>query len=142
MANEYRCPKGRMRHTTGHVTSADTIIYRSRKNDCELCPDKPRCYPNTPVRKITHSIYESARDVARAINYFAQFEKRSYRERKKVEMAFAHMKRNLNFHRLRLRGIKSANDECVLVATAQNLRKLARLCGQPLPIQGINMPKI
>ena len=27
-------------------------------------------------------------------------------------MAFAHMKRNLNFHRLRLRGMKSANDEC------------------------------
>ena len=142
MANECRCPQGKVLHTTGRVTNADTIIYRSRNSDCEMCPDKPRCCPNTPARKITHSIYESARNEARAINQTARFENQSSRERKKVEMAFAHMKRNLNFHRLRLRGIKSANDECVLVATVQNLRKLARLCGQPPPIQGINMPEI
>ena len=57
-------------------------------------------------------------------------------------MAFAHMKRNLNFHRLRLRGIKSANDECVLVATVQNLRKLAKYRGQPPPKMRISEPEI
>jgi hypothetical protein len=38
-------------------------------------------------------------------------------------MLFAHMKRNLQFDRLRLRGTKSAADEFLLVATAQNLRR-------------------
>jgi DDE family transposase len=36
------------------------------------------------------------------------------RERRKVEMAFAHLKRNLSFRRLRLRGITGAKDEFLL----------------------------
>ena len=66
----------------------------------------------------------------------------SSKERKKVEMIFAHMKRNLGFRRLRLRGIKSANDEFLLVATAQNLRRMAKLLGQPPPGHGIGVPVV
>lgn len=87
--------------------------------------------PSKDIRKIKRSIYEASRDVARAINQTDQFKKQSSAERKKVEMAFAHMKRNLNFHRLRLRGIKSANGECILVATVQKLKKLAMYRSQP-----------
>ncbi|MGH6846799.1 MAG: transposase, partial [Methylocella sp.] len=53
----------------------------------------------------------------------------SARKRRKVEMCFAHLKRNLNFRRLRLRGMTGARDECALAAIAQNLRKLAKLIG-------------
>jgi hypothetical protein len=52
---------------------------------------------------------------------------RGYRRRKKVEMLFAHLKRFLRLTRLRLRGPNGANDEFLLAATAQNLRRLARL---------------
>ena len=55
--------------------------------------------------------------------------KKSARERRKVEMCFAHLKHNLNFRRLRLRGMTGARDECTLAAIAQNLRKLAKLIG-------------
>ena len=48
-------------------------------------------------------------------------------ERKKVEMLFAHLKRILKLDRLRLRGPNGAKDEFLLAATAQNLRKLAKL---------------
>jgi hypothetical protein len=51
----------------------------------------------------------------------------SRRERKKVEMLFAHLKRILKLDRLRLRGPNGARDEFHLAATAQNLRKLAKL---------------
>lgn len=44
------------------------------------------------------------------------------------------MKRNLRFDRLRLRGIKSAAHEFLLVATVQNLRRLTRLWNLPPPI--------
>jgi hypothetical protein len=37
--------------------------------------------------------------------------KQSARLRKKVEMRFAHLKRNLRFRRLRLRGLTGAKDE-------------------------------
>ena len=47
----------------------------------------------------------------------------SRRQRKKVEMLFAHLKRILRLDRLRLRGPNGARDEFLLAATAQNLRK-------------------
>jgi len=46
--------------------------------------------------------------------------RRSRDERKKVEMAFAHMKRNFKLDRLRLRGLSGARVEVLLTATAQN----------------------
>jgi hypothetical protein len=53
--------------------------------------------------------------------------------RKKVEMLFARLKRILKLDRLRLRGANGARDEFLLAATAQNLRKLAKLIlGQKL----------
>src|SRR5215471_8995497 len=58
----------------------------------------------------------------------------SRRERKKVEMLFAHMKRILKFDRLRLRGLSGAKDEVLLTATAQNLRRLAKLLCRAPPL--------
>jgi hypothetical protein len=51
----------------------------------------------------------------------------SRRLRKKVEMLFAHLKRILKLDRLRLRGPNGARDEFLLAATAQNIRKMAKL---------------
>ncbi|NOQ89410.1 MAG: transposase [Gammaproteobacteria bacterium] len=146
----YRCPAGKRlqrswrtykKPRTG-ITKDNTILYHARKQDCDNCKNKPICCPNTPARKVPRSIYEASRDVAREISKSDQFKKQSSAERKKVEMAFAHMKRNLNFHRLRLRGMKSVNDECVLVATVQNLRKLAKYRGQPPPKRRITTSEI
>ena len=53
------------------------------------------------------------------------------RLRKKVEMLFAHLKRILGLGRLRLSGPCGANDEFLLAATAQNLRKLAKIFPAP-----------
>jgi hypothetical protein len=55
----------------------------------------------------------------------------SRRLRKKVEMLFAHLKRILKLDRLRLRGPCGGRDEFLLAATAQNLRKLAKLIPMP-----------
>jgi hypothetical protein len=49
-------------------------------------------------------------------------------------MLFAHLKRILRLDRLRLRGPSGAKDEFLLAATAQNLRKLAKLIPFPAPI--------
>ncbi len=52
--------------------------------------------------------------------------------RERVEL-FAHLKRILKLDRLRLRGPNGARDEFHLAATAQNLRKLAKLIPVPMP---------
>ena len=110
-----------------------TIIYFARKHDCEACALKPQCCPNAPARKIARSVHEAARDKARAIAKTEAYLV-SRRERKKVEMLFAHLKRILRLDRLRLRGPSGAKDEFLLAATAQNLRKLAKLIPLPAPI--------
>jgi hypothetical protein len=77
------------------------------------------------MRKIARSVHEKARDEARTIAYTSAY-KRSRRERKKIEMLFAHLKRILKLDRLRLRGPSGAHDEFLLAATAQNLRQMAK----------------
>ena len=57
----------------------------------------------------------------------------SRRLRKKIEMLFAHLKRILKLDRLRLRGPNGARDEFILAATAQNLRKMAKLIPMQIP---------
>jgi transposase len=131
--DEYRCPQGHVlrrerrpfKKPRTHVTKADTIIYRASQADCMTCPLKPRCCPNTPTRKIARSIHESARDVARELANTDGY-KQSRKDRKKVEMLFAHLKRILKLDRLRLRGRSGAHDEFLLAATAQNLRRMAK----------------
>jgi hypothetical protein len=131
-ANEYRCPEGKplksnwrpFKKTRIHITKSNQILYRSSKMNCDQCPIKPKCCPNTSIREIPRSIYEPARDVARAIGKTDAY-KQSRRERKKVEMLFAHLKRILKLDKLRLRGFSGAQDEFLLAATAQNLRRMA-----------------
>jgi transposase len=114
------------------VMKDNTVRYRASKRDCDACPLKPRCCPTEPARKVTRSIHEAARDKARAIAKTEAYVV-SRRERKKVEMLFAHLKRILRLDRLRLRGPNGARDEFLLAATAQNLRKLAKLVAVPAP---------
>jgi Transposase DDE domain len=123
----YICPAGKGLTTTGAlVNDGATLLYRGSTFDCSPCEHKNRCCPNTPARKIPRSTYERARNVARALAGTPEFEQ-SRRERKRVEMLFAHLKRILRLGPLRLRGPSGARDEFLLAATAQNLRKLAKL---------------
>jgi transposase len=132
-ANEYRCPAGNalrsdwrpLKNPRTHITKADTIVYRASQMDCDGCSMKDRCCPNMQFRKIVRSIHEAARDEARRIATTPEY-KQSRRQRKKVEMLFAHLKRILKLDRLRLRGPSGAHDEFLMAATAQNLRRMAK----------------
>jgi len=69
-------------------------------------------------------------------DFRAECFEQSRRDRKRIEMRFAHLKRILRLGRLRLRGPCGAQDEFVLAAIAQNLRRLAKLvAGPPRAIQ-------
>jgi hypothetical protein len=98
--------------------------------DCRSCLLKTQCCPKAPFRRVPRSIYEEARDVARELAKTEAFE-RSRRDRKRVEMLFAHLKRILRLGRLRLRGPRGAQFEFTLAAIAQNLRRLAKLVARP-----------
>ena len=130
--NVYICPGGKELTSTGNIDQGHIVYYRANKNDCSACLLKPRCTTG-PMRKVTRDLNEDVRDRVRALAKTEAF-RWSRRERKKVEMLFAHMKRILKFDRLRLRGLSGAKDEVLLTATAQNLRRLAKLLCRAPPL--------
>ncbi len=94
----YICPAGKTLKTGGTLVNDDaTLIYLA-----------------------------STYDAAHAITATKAYE-RTRRDRKKVEMLFAQLKRILRLGRLRLRGPSGAQFEFTLAAIAQNLRRLAKL---------------
>ena len=101
----YTCPAGKMLTTTGRIVNVEQLLYRASKFDCDVCPFKMRCCPKEPARKIPRSIYEDARDAARALGKTEAFEQ-SCRDRKRVEMLFAHLKRILRLGRLARAGTR------------------------------------
>jgi transposase len=106
----YICPAGEVLRTTGTVSSDHATRYI-----------------------VVRDVNEDARDVARALAKTEAFEQ-SCRDRKRVEMLFAHLKRILRLGRLRLRGPRAAQDEFTLAAIAQNLRRLAKFVARPPPL--------
>ena len=126
----YVCLNGKILPTSGQPRGDNMISYFARVADCRACPLKSRCCPKSPSRRITRHVHEAARDVARAIAKTAAYEQ-TRRDRKKVEMLFAHLKRILRLGRLRLRGPAGAQFEFTLAAIAQNLRRLAKLTVHP-----------
>ena len=135
----YTCPGGKRLkrfRTNGRAVKAkppkdNTYQSRAKTSDCSACTLKPICCPKGPLRKVPRSFYEAARDRTLAIALTDAYQV-SRDERKKVEMLFAHLKSILKLDRLRLRGPTGANDDFLLAATAQNLRKMAKLHLQSL----------
>jgi transposase len=123
--NRYVCPAGKYLRSAWRTKVKNPFRYRASLYDCQPCPLKSKCCPNMVSRKIERSPYEPARDVARALANTDAY-KQSRKDRKKVEMLFAHLKRILRLDRLRLRGPSGARDEFLLAATAQNLRRMAK----------------
>jgi transposase len=123
--NRYVCPAGKYLKPPQRGQVKTLLRYRASVYDCRVCDLKPKCCPNMVARKIDRSPQEPARDVARAIGKTEAY-RQSRRERKKVEMLFAHLKRILKLGQLRLRGPSGAHDEFLLAATAQNLRRMAK----------------
>ncbi len=133
--NVYICPGGSVLTSTGNIDQGHTIYYRASKKDCSACSLKPKC-TTAVARKVTRDLDEEVRDRVRALANTDAFHQ-SRRERKKVEMRFAHMKRIFKLDRLRLRGLSGVKDEVLLTATAQNLRRLVKFLCRPPPAPAV-----
>jgi hypothetical protein len=128
----YICPASKLLTTTGRIRYDDMRPYRAGKRDCDICPLKMQYCPKDTQRQLLRNVYEETRDVARAIARSEAFEQ-SCRDRKRIEMLFAHLKRILRLSRLRLRGPRGAQFEFMLAAIAQNPRRLAKLIARSPP---------
>jgi len=138
--DSYICPGGnRLRRSDRNfskprigIDKDGFIRYRALQQDCQVCTFRQHCTPNMPACKVTRSVHEGPRDLARDIATTNAYLV-SRRQRKKVEMLFAHLKRILKLDRLRLRGPNAARDEFHLAAAAQNLRKMTKMPPMRVP---------
>jgi IS5 family transposase len=75
---------------------------------------------------------ESARQSVRALAGTPAYE-RSRRARYKIEALFAELKQRMRLHRVRLRRLWNVDEQFLLAATAQNLKRLIRFLTQQPP---------
>jgi transposase len=127
----YICPGGKELRTSGTVHDGTTIKYIAKKSDCTRCPLKPQC-TNSSARRIQRDVHQEARDYTQTLMTTEAYEA-SREERKKIETLFGEVKHILSRVRLRLRGLSGARDEFLLIATVQNLKRLAQHSAIPPP---------
>lgn len=109
------------------------ILSRTSTHGCDACTLKPQCCRGDPCRRVVRSVHQAARDIAREIRKTDAY-MTSFIQWRKVKMHFAHLKRYIGVPLMRLRGPKGAYEQFQLAASAQNLRKLAKLVPQPEPV--------
>lgn len=121
----YRCPEGQL---LAYATT-DRTGYRHYKSDpsiCAQCPLLASCTASAnKTRVLTRHVWQDARERTDA-NRLTDWGKRVYKRRKEtVERSFADAKQ-LHGHRYaRFRGLVGVKCQCLLAATAQNIKKIA-----------------
>jgi hypothetical protein len=109
--------------------------YHSDPKHCRACPLRLQCTRSkNMVKVITRHVWQAARE--RVDGHRLEPEgKRIYERRKEtVERSFADAKQ-LHGHRYaRMRGLNNVTEQCLLAATAQNMKKIALLFSRITPL--------
>jgi transposase len=129
----YICPNGQLLsyRTTNR---AGYRQYHSDPAQCAQCPVRHNCTQSSnQIKVVTRHVWESSRERMDQ-HRLSRVGKRIYRRRKEtVERSFADAKQ-LHGHRYaRMRGLSKVQQQCLLAATAQNIKKIALLLSRTEP---------
>ena len=127
IADTYTCPEGQVIQYA-NTNRLGYREYRSDKTQCQACPHRTQCtHSANSTKVVTRHIWRDAQDRVNA-RRLTDIGKRVYARRKEtVERSFADAKQ-LHGHRYaRMRGIAKVAEQCLMAATAQNIKKMALL---------------
>ena len=127
--NAFYCPQGKPPAIPRHRPNSQVYMYQARESDCQECPQKKRCRSGASRRVVIHW-HEAARQTARAPATTPEYQ-RSRRLRYRIEALFAELKLPIRLGRVRLRRLWNVNEQCLLGATAQNIKRLVRFLAPP-----------
>jgi hypothetical protein len=137
----YRCPAGHVLRRRKIRYSETRIEYRAEAATCNACPLKAQCTASENGRMIERSLYEEYLDRVRAFHETEPYRKAMRKRKVWVEPLFAEAKLWHTLRRFRLRELWRVNVEALLIATAQNLKRLLTWRGQRLkPASGMAAP--
>lgn len=129
----YICPNGQL--LPYRTTNRDGYRqYHSDPEQCHNCPVRHKCTQSSNATKVvTRHVWEASRERMDQ-HRLSRVGKRIYKRRKEtVERSFADGKQ-LHGHRYaRFRGLRRVQQQCLLAAAAQNIKKIALLLGRTRP---------
>lgn len=126
--DRYTCPNGKTLEHRAFRRRIGVHVYQAKPEDCCLCPIQRRCTDGRH-RIVSRMADEDTRDLVRAEMQTGLYQ-RSMRLRRGIERLFADAKARRGMTRLRLRGLKGAEEEFLIGATVLNLLLLARPADQ------------
>jgi len=129
-SNSYLCPAGEQLNYGGRSARNRTHVYIGTRKRCGACALKAQCTSGV-FRYLAIHMDEPARQRARELVNTPEFAK-AQRQRKKVEALFAELKNQIGLRRLRLRRLKFVQEQFLLAAAAQNIKRLVRFLSQPI----------
>jgi transposase len=138
VADRFTCPEGKMLTRQG-VSNVSTVvggvIYRAHPRDCSACPLKVACCGEAQARTVFRANDQGVRE--RVIRYLKTRQARASIRRRKawIETVFGDGKERRGLRRARFRGRDRVRIQAWMIATAQNIRQLARCTGTG-PVSG------
>jgi transposase len=118
--NAYRCPGGELLRYIGMSRGTQGFVFATRPSQCRDCTHKPACTPSTR-RTLKINWYEDVREHVRKLSQTQEFAI-ARRARNKIEALFSELRNQLRMRKVRLRGLRNAQEQFTLAATAQNLK--------------------
>jgi transposase len=125
--DHYQCPGGQtLRYRT--TNREGYREYRSDPEHCRSCPWLGQCTSNVQaVKTVTRHVWEDEREKVDA-HRLTKEGKALYKRRKEtIERSFADAKQLHGQRYIRMRGLLRAQEQCLLSAACQNIKKMALL---------------
>jgi hypothetical protein len=124
----FRCPGGQELLPWNSGDARDGRRYKARTKICAACSLKPGCTPNKRGRTVFRHFDEHYVDRVRAYRETQPYH-RALRKRKVwVEPLFAEAKAWHGMRRFRLGRLKKVNQEALMIAAGQNVKRLLAAC--------------
>jgi hypothetical protein len=123
--NIYRCPEGH--ELTYRTTNREGYReYRSDARQCRNCPRLKECTGSKNcVKQITRHVWEDSREWVRE-NRLSDIGKLLYKKRQEtIERSYADAKQLHGFRYCRFRGQEKAQEQALMTAACQNMKKIA-----------------
>jgi hypothetical protein len=121
----YRCPNGQL--LTYRTTNREGYReYRSDRKRCRVCPLLASCTQNAQkIKTVTRHVWEESRERVDA-HRLTEEGRQIYKRRKEtIERSFADGKELHGQRYVRMRGLLRAQEQCLLTAACQNMKKMA-----------------
>lgn len=123
----YICPVGI--HLEYVTTSRDGYReYKCKTGSCASCPRREECLSaKQKVKHIYRHVWESFKEIFHTFTLTDEGKAIYARRKETIERSFADSKELHGLRYCRLRGLAKANEQCLLTAAVQNMKKIA-LC--------------